>query len=446
MPGLEGAVGNPMMPRSPVTEDDGPVWSVGALVTAVADAVRARFNPVRVQGEISGYVRAGSGHAYFTLKDAQGQLRCAFFRRAAEASPVALREGMRVEVLGRLDVYAQRGDLQLVVERVRPAGQGSLYEQFLQLKAALAAEGWFDTARKRPLPPFPASIGVVTSLDAAALRDVATTLARRVPHLPVWVYPAPVQGAEAPAQLCAALRRAYQDYRASGAPAVLLLVRGGGSLEDLWAFNDPELVRTLAQAPMPVVCGVGHESDVTLADFVADVRAPTPTAAAELCAPATLQLQQALQRQAERLHEAVWRRLDTQAQTLDRLAQRLGRPAARLGREQARLLALEHRVRAAAVRRVDRQRQQLLQRQQAWQALLRRDRERHHQRLMRWQAQLALLDPRLVLQRGYALVTDAQGRVVTRADQTRAGEALQVALARGALDVRVAAVRDDASA
>ncbi|MFN3612550.1 exodeoxyribonuclease VII large subunit, partial [Tepidimonas sp.] len=305
--------------------DDEPAWPVGALVAAVADALRARFNPVRVSGEVAGYLRAGSGHAYFTLKDAQGQLRCAFFRRAAEASAVALRDGLRIEVLGRLDVYAPRGDLQLVVERVRLAGQGDLYERFLRLKAALQAEGLFESARKRPLPAFPASVGVVTSLDAAALRDVATTLARRVPHLPVRLYPAAVQGADAPAQLCAALRRAYQDHRDTGAPAVLLLVRGGGSLEDLWAFNDPDLVRTMAQAPMPIVCGVGHETDVTLADFVADVRAPTPTAAAELCAPAATALREALQRQAERLSSALWRRIDTQAQHLDRLVQRLGR-------------------------------------------------------------------------------------------------------------------------
>ena len=420
--------------------DDEPAWPVGALVAAVADALRARFNPVRVSGEVAGYLRAGSGHAYFTLKDAQGQLRCAFFRRAAEVSAVALRDGLRIEVLGRLDVYAPRGDLQLVVERVRLAGQGDLYERFLRLKATLQAEGLFESARKRPLPAFPASVGVVTSLDAAALRDVATTLARRVPHLPVRLYPAAVQGADAPAQLCAALRRAYQDHRDTGAPAVLLLVRGGGSLEDLWAFNDPDLVRTMAQAPMPIVCGVGHETDVTLADFVADVRAPTPTAAAELCAPAAATLREALQRQAERLSAALWRRIDAQAQHLDRLAQRLGRPSALTARERARLQAHEHRLERALALRIDRQRQHLLRLEQAWQSAGRRDTERRRLRLERWGAQVALLDPQLVLQRGYALVTDAQGHVVTRADQTAQDAPLHVALAAGQLDVRVSAV------
>ncbi|WP_334153396.1 exodeoxyribonuclease VII large subunit [Tepidimonas sp.] len=424
--------------------DDEPAWPVGALVSAVADALRARFNPVRVSGEVAGYLRAGSGHAYFTLKDSQGQLRCAFFRRAAEASAVALRDGLRIEVLGRLDVYAPRGDLQLVVERVRLAGQGDLYERFFRLKATLQAEGLFESARKRPLPAFPASVGVVTSLDAAALRDVATTLARRVPHLPVRLYPAAVQGADAPAQLCAALRRAYQDHRDTGAPAVLLLVRGGGSLEDLWAFNDPDLVRTMAQAPMPIVCGVGHETDVTLADFVADVRAPTPTAAAELCAPAAAMLREALQRQAQRLSAAPWRRIDAQAQHLDRLAQRLGRPSALTVRERARLQAHEHRLERALALRIDRQRQHVLRLEQAWQSAGRRDTERRRLRLERWGAQLALLDPHLVLQRGYALVTDAQGHVVTRADRTALDAPLRVDLAAGRLDVRVSAVHAEA--
>lgn len=412
-------------------------------MVAVADALRARFNPVRVRGEIAGYARASSGHAYFTLKDAQGQLRCAFFRRAAEASPVALRDGLQVEVSGRLDVYAPRGDLQLIVERVQPAGQGSLYEQFLRLKAELAAEGLFEADRKRPLPVFPTSIGVVTSLGAAALRDVATTLTRRVPHLPVRIYPASVQGSEAPVQLVAALTRAYRDHQATGAPAVLLLVRGGGSLEDLWAFNDPALVRTLAQAPMPVVCGVGHETDFTLADFVADVRAPTPTAAAELCAPARQTLLDALAHQAQRVQASVWRRLDTQAQRLDRLAQRLGRPSGLTARERQRLLAIDHRLQRAVALRLDRQRQHVLRLAQSWRIGLARDAERRQLRLERWQAQLDLLDPRLVLQRGYALVTDADGRVLTQAEQTASGAALQVALARGALDVQVKAIRPD---
>ena len=262
------------------------VWAVGPLMRAVADTVSARFNPVAVRGELSGFSRAASGHWYFSLKDDSGQVRCAMFRRAADQLGFSPRDGQRVQVRGKLDVYGPRGDLQLIVDSMTQAGQGALFEQFLRLKAQLEAEGLFEAARKRSLPPQPRSIGVVTSLGAAALRDVVTALRRRVPHLPVVIYPASVQGAQAPAELCAALQSAYSRHAETGESEVLLLVRGGGSLEDLWSFNDPELVRLMARAPMPVVCGVGHETDFTLADFVADLRAPTPTAAAELCAPA----------------------------------------------------------------------------------------------------------------------------------------------------------------
>lgn len=448
------------MPLSTYTDPaDAPVWTVGALVAALADALRARFNPVQVEGEVAGCTQASSGHVYFTLKDEQGQLRCALFRRVAQASAVTLRDGLRVRLLGRLDVYAPRGDLQLIVERVQLAGQGALYEQFVRLKAALAAEGLFDSARKRPLPPYPESLGVVTSLDAAALRDVATTLARRAPHLPVRLYPAAVQGPQAPAQLCAALQRAYADFVACGAPQVVLLVRGGGSLEDLWAFNDPELVRTIVRAPMPVVCGVGHETDVTLADFAADVRAPTPTAAAELCAPARADLLQRWAQQRERLRDAVRRHLDTQAQRVDRLALRIGRPSQRLAQQRQWLQAVQHRAQRAVQRALQRQHERLrtsaarlpalpatrlaVARQQ-WLAQQRRLPRavdallhQHTQRLQRWQAQLALLDPQRVLQRGYALVTGPDGRVLLDATQAPLGARVRVRLARGALAARV---------
>ena len=450
------------MPLANTTADlaEPDVWSVGALVAAVADALRARFNPVRVVGEVASCTRAASGHFYFTLKDEQGQLRAAMFRRAAETGGGALlREGARVEVEGRLDVYTPRGDLQLIAERVRPAGQGSLYEQFLRLKAALAAEGLFDAARKRPLPRYPTSLGVVTSPDAAALRDVATTLRRRVPHLPVRLYPSAVQGAAAPAQLCAALQRAYRDFEALGVPQVLLLVRGGGSLEDLWAFNDATLVRTIAQAPMPVVCGVGHETDFTLADFVADLRAPTPTAAAELCAPARDELLAQLQQLQRRLRDAVERRLQERAQRLDRLAQRLGRPSQAVARQRQGLLALQHRLQRAVQGWLLRQRQRHEAAQArltpALRAALQRERQRLQacdrrlplataaviERTSAWlrqaEARLALLDPQRVLERGYALVTDAGGHVVADAVRLHPGQPVRVRLARGAFDAAV---------
>jgi exodeoxyribonuclease VII large subunit len=417
-------------------DDTRPVWAVGPLLRAVADALAARFNPVAVRGEISGYTRAASGHCYFTLKDAEGQLRCAMFRRAAEGIAFRPADGMVVEAQGRLDVYGPRGDLQLIVERLQPAGQGALYEQFLRLKAKLEAEGLFDPARKRPLPRFPRSIGVVTSLGAAALRDVVTALRRRVPHVPVTIYPTAVQGVSAPDEIVAALRLAYARH-AHGECEVLLLVRGGGSIEDLWSFNDERVVRAVTQAPMPVVCGVGHETDFTLADFAADLRAPTPTAAAELCAPAREEQLAALQWAQQRLHTLARRQLDQHAQRLDYLAQRLGRPSVRLHQGRQRLLALEHRLHAALRLTVERRQAQLQRLAPALDAAVERHLQRQRQRLAQCVTALAHLDPRLVLQRGYAYLTDAQGHAVTHAGQVTRGDALQATLVDGRLDLLV---------
>ena len=265
------------------------VWEVGALCRAIADSLEARFNPVSVRGEITGFSRAGSGHCYFSIKDVAGQLRCAMFRRAASALDFLPRDGELVEVRGKLGVYEQRGELQLIVDSLQRAGQGALFEQFLRVKAQLEAEGLFDAARKRRLPVMPRGIGLVTSAGAAALHDVVTALRRRVPHIPVLLVPSLVQGAEAPASISRALQQLYGLAQRQGEPGVppidvILLVRGGGSMEDLWAFNDERVARTIVQSPVPVISGVGHETDFTIADFCADLRAPTPTAAAELVA------------------------------------------------------------------------------------------------------------------------------------------------------------------
>lgn len=413
------------------------VWPVGSLVQAIADTLQARFNPVSVRGEVSGFTRAASGHCYFNLKDNSGQLRSAMFRRAAQALDFSPTEGDLVEVQGRLDVYGPRGDLQLVVERMRRAGQGTLFEQFVRLKAQLEAEGCFDAARKRPLPDYPTSIGVVTSLGAAALRDVATALARRVPHLPVLLYPAAVQGAQAPAELCAALDQAYERHRARGESQVLLLVRGGGSLEDLWAFNDPVLVRKLTEAPMPVVCGVGHETDFTLCDFAADLRAPTPTAAAELCAPSRDELLTDLTAWQGQLERLVGTALDRRAQQLDRLAQRMGRPSGRLADARGALQTLEHRLTRQLHLSAQSQRQRLDRLQQWLPQTVQRQHTRHQERLARSEQALSLLDPRLVLQRGYAWLTDGEGRAITRATDARPGQAVKAVLADGEVDMTV---------
>lgn len=413
------------------------VWAVGPLMRAVADTVSARFNPVAVRGELSGFSRAASGHCYFSLKDDTGQVRCAMFRRSADQLSFAPRDGQLVEARGKLDVYGARGDLQLIVESLQPAGQGALFEQFLKLKAQLEAEGLFEEARKRPLPAQPRSIGVVTSLGAAALRDVITALKRRVPHIPVVIYPAAVQGNQAPAELCTALQSAYRRHAETGESEVLLLVRGGGSLEDLWSFNDPTLVRTIAQAPMPVVCGVGHETDFTLADFVADLRAPTPTAAAELCAPAREQRLGELAYLRERLNDGIFNAIDQRGQRLDRLAQRMGRPSGRLHESLQQLSRLQHRLQSGLLLTTQHRHNRLQALQTALPLALRRSLELQQQRLQRGQTALGLLDPQLVLQRGYAFLTDEHGLALTRAAQARPGQPLRATLADGELGLRV---------
>lgn len=413
------------------------VWAVGALVRAIADTLQARFNPAAVRGEISGFSRAASGHCYFSLKDAQGQIRCAMFRRAAQLVDFDPAEGDQVEVQGRLDVYGPRGDLQFIVEGLRRAGQGALFEQFVRLKAQLEGEGCFDAARKRPLPPFPGSIGVVTSLGAAALRDVATALSRRVPHLPVTLFPASVQGTQAPAELCAALQTAYVQHAATGQPAVLLLVRGGGSLEDLWAFNDPAVVRMLTRAPMPVVSGVGHETDFTLSDFAADLRAPTPTAAAELCAPARADLLAWLDVVDERLQRAAHDGLDQRAQRLDRMAQRLGRPSGRLSQSQRQLQMLQGRLERQVHLGAERQRQRLQRLAERLPLAVARQLQASRQRLDHAGQSLDLLDPALVLQRGYAWLTNEEGQAITQVVQAQPGQAVRAVLSDGELALTV---------
>ena len=424
------------------------VWAVGALARAAADALEARFNPVAVRGEVSGFTRAASGHCYFALKDETGQLRCAMFRRAAALLDFAPREGDQVELRGRLTVYEQRGDLQLVVESMTRAGQGALFEQFLRLKARLQAEGLFDAGRKRALPALPRGIGLVTSPGAAALHDVLTALARRVPHIPVLLAPAAVQGAGAPAELRAALQQLYLLAQPGPAPRadappidVILLVRGGGSIEDLWAFNDEQLARAIAASPVPVISGVGHESDVTIADFVADLRAPTPTAAAELVSAPRAQWLAGLDALAERLARAPRRRLDAEAQRIDWLAARLGRPAGAVTAERARLERDAERLRHALALRLERQRGQLERLAERLPAALARQREAAHERLRRAELRLAALDPRRVLERGYAWLESADGRPLTRAAQAAPGQSVAATLADGQIDMTVERAR-----
>uniref|UniRef100_UPI0030FC2E96 exodeoxyribonuclease VII large subunit n=1 Tax=uncultured Acidovorax sp. TaxID=158751 RepID=UPI0030FC2E96 len=421
------------------------IWEVGALCRAIADALEARFNPVAVRGEITGFSRASSGHCYFSIKDANGQLRCAMFRRAAGLLDFSPRDGELVEVRGRLGVYEARGDLQFIVESMQRAGQGALFEQFLRLKAQLEGEGLFDPRRKRPLPLQPRGIGLITSLGAAALHDVVTALRRRVPHIPVVLIPAQVQGAAAPQSMVTALRQMYAlaegEAPADGGTTpvvdVILLVRGGGSMEDLWAFNDEQLARTIVQSPVPLVSGVGHETDFTIADFCADLRAPTPTAAAELVAQPREVWLGALDLLADRLESAVQRQIDLRHQRLDQAAQRLGRPSGLAAREQLRLARCAQRLRHGMLLNLER----LALKNKALEADFAQKTARHialqPDRLERARLRLELLNPHLVLQRGYALLTDSQGHAVTSVGQARPGDALRATLADGVLDVTV---------
>jgi exodeoxyribonuclease VII large subunit len=389
-------------------------WRVGALCLAISDQLQARFNPVIVRGEISGFTRAASGHCYFTLKDTEGQLRTAMFKRATVSLNFNPLDGQQVEVTGRLGVYEQRGELQLVAESMSRVGQGTLMEAFMRLKAKLDAEGLFDPERKRLLTQHPRGIGVVTSEGAAAWQDVTTALKRRVPHIPVVLAPALVQGSGAPAELIAALRSLYKLVDEGRAQLdVILLVRGGGSLEDLWAFNDEQLAYTIAQSPVPVVCGVGHETDFSIADFVADLRAPTPTAAAELCAEPALQALSRLALQAEALQSASQRGLERRGQILDVLARRLMQPS-------DQLRVQEDRIAAAARLMQQGLRNKLLSGQ--------------HQ-LAQCHVRLGLLHPQKVLDRGFAWVSDEAGNVVVDAKALAIGQVLSVHLAKGVRQV-----------
>ena len=424
------------------------VWSVGALCLAIADTLNARFNPVAVKGEISGFSRAASGHCYFNLKDESGQIRCAMFKRAASALGFMPKDGEMVELRGKLGVYEARGDLQLVVETMQRAGQGDLFAQFLKLKANLEAEGLFDTSRKRDIPAHPRAIGVITSLGAAALHDVVSALQRRVPHIPVIVAPASVQGINAPSELLQSLKRlvswqgpeAKASSNVSGQPMVIdviLMVRGGGSMEDLWAFNDEALVRAVASCPIPIISGVGHETDFTLTDFVADLRAPTPTAAAEMVAMEGAQLLADCQLLQNALSDALTTSLDRMSQRLDWIANRLGRPSNRLKDQTARLMRMHQSLQYGFKSQVQVQKQMLSRHSEHLPRLLQQNLQLQHQRNLNMGTRLGLLDPHLVLERGYAWLTDETGRALTHASDFQANQSVTASLADGQVNLQV---------
>jgi len=430
------------------------ILSVSELNRLARMAVERALPVAWIAGEISNLTRAPSGHWSFTLKAAGAAVRCAMFRNRNQFLDWRPENGMQVEVRAQATLYEARGEFQLSVEAMRRAGLGALFEAFQRLKEKLEREGLFNPARKRPLPAQPTCIGVVTSPRAAALRDVLTTLKRRWPLARVVLYPTLVQGAGAAGQIARAIATAGEH----GACEVLLLVRGGGSIEDLWSFNEEIVARAIADCPVPVVSGVGHETDFTIADFAADLRAPTPTGAAQLATPDGAEWRRRIDRVGGALAAEMHRRLDTLAQRLDGLGRRLRHPAARLAAQAGHLDHLSRRLDLARRAGLDRQRQRLERlnarltavapriepRRVRSQDLLGRLRfalqaglARRSAGLTALAAQLQQLNPEAVLARGYGIVRDSRGNILSRSDQIKVGEIVAIALARGSLAAEV---------
>jgi exodeoxyribonuclease VII large subunit len=430
------------------------VLPVSLLISSARLLIERHLGLAWISGEISNFTRAASGHCYFVLKDKHAQVRCVMFRQRAQLLDVALRDGLSVEVRATPTIYEARGEFQLAVETVRLAGLGALYEKFAALKSKLEAAGWFHPDRKRALPRFPRAVGVVTSPHAAALRDVLTTLLRRLPGIPVIVYPAPVQGPGAVGGIAAAIAAA----NARAEVDVLIVCRGGGSIEDLWAFNDERVALAVFQSRIPVVSGVGHETDFTICDFVADVRAPTPTAAAMLVVPDRFALRAAAAAASARWWKAVERALELRMQRLDGVSRRLVHPAQRIAQRQQGLSMLARRIaRAGAMaserptsrlRPVGKNLARLFRAAPRGAATLADARERLRragserlasiaQRLGALDQSVRHLNPQAVLERGYSIVTAPDGAIVQDADQVATGQTIGVQFARGEVEARV---------
>jgi exodeoxyribonuclease VII large subunit len=433
---------------------ESPVVSVTELNRYARQLLERSFSLLWIAGEISNLTRAASGHWYFTLKDDNAQVRCAMFRHKNQYLDWRPENGMQVEARALVTLYEQRGEFQLSVENLRRSGLGALYEAFEKLKARLGAEGLFDESRKKPLPRFPRCIGIVTSPAAAALRDVLTTLRRRMPGIPVVLYPAPVQGEGAGEKIAAALRSAAQR----GECDVLILCRGGGSIEDLWAFNEEAVARAVAASPIPVICGVGHETDFTIADFAADRRAPTPTAAAEMASPERLELLHRLDGLESRLRRRMSHALEQRMQQLDYLARRLVYPGERLTMRETHLGHLRRRLEQAATRALGEQAWRIERLSQRWRlgrpdlpALHARldglderlsraagqNLSAHREVLARLDGHLRNLNPQTVLERGFSLTQDAHGNIVRDSATLAAGDLLRITFAKGASHAQV---------
>jgi exodeoxyribonuclease VII large subunit len=386
-----------------------PQWSVSELTRYLRDLLESDHNlqDLWVQGEVSNLSQPRSGHLYFTLKDSSSALRCVMWRATFSRQAFVPRDGDAIEVHGSINVYEAGGQYQLYADLIRPLGEGALYQEFMRLKARLEAEGLFDEERKRPIPRWPRKIGIVTSATGAALRDMLHTLRRRYPLPEIILAPTAVQGSEAPPGIVAALEKLNRIVQ----PDVILLARGGGSIEDLWAFNDERVARAIAASQAPVISGVGHETDFTITDFVSDLRAPTPTAAAELATPNREDLLVTLNELLVRMGHAVQANFDTRRWELNRIENRLAlrSPQTRIRSDRQRLDELSYRVSLALSHR--------LQLQQA--------------QLNGISQRLSSLNPETILQRGYAMVTLPDGQIVKSVHQVQPGDELDIRVSDG---------------
>ena len=387
------------------------VLTVTELNRLARDVLERSFPLFWVGGEISNFTRAASGHWYFSLKDTGAQVRCVMFRGRNSYLDWVPKEGDKIEARALVTLYEARGDFQLTIEFLQRAGLGALFEAYERLRAKLQTEGLFDASRKKAIPKHPRQIGIVTSPDAAALRDVLTTLKRRMPSIPVVVYPTPVQGKGAAAAIAAAINQACQRAECD----VLIICRGGGSIEDLWQFNEEIVARAIAACAIPTISGVGHETDFTITDFAADQRAATPTAAAELVTPDRIGLLRALQQQQQHMNRQISHELNRRMQQLDFLARRLLSPAQQVAHKVSHLQQLNLRLQAALSK--------LLQKQD--------------QHLVRLAQNLSHLNPHAVLNRGYALVHTAEGEIVRSSSALTTGQSINLTFSQGAAEAMV---------
>ena len=448
------------MPHATPNTSD--VYTVSRLNRAVRRLLEEAFPAVWVQGELSNLARPASGHLYFTLKDSAAQVRCAMFKNRQSGLRFKPENGILIVARANIGLYEGRGDYQLIIESMQPAGAGALQLAFEALKLKLSGEGLFAETHKKPIPPFPRTIGVITSATGAAVRDILSVLARRFPPGRVIIYPAPVQGAGAAAKIATMIELADARRECD----VLILARGGGSLEDLWAFNEESVARAVFACAIPLISGIGHEIDFSIADFVADQRAPTPSAAAELASPDAAKLALRLQRHASQLSRILTTRLRQHQQQLEHLARRLPWPGQRLQQQAQRVdeysLRLIHqiekrlgqdRIRLAGLNarvndqnpaaKIAQQAQALSNLEQRFKRAIKTIINNAGQRLGTLQQILQTVGPLATLERGYAIVTERQsGRIVREAKGLKTGDQLQIRIARAEIDSRVDAIRE----